>query len=475
MKRSRAVKGLRFAVRWGIALFGVYVIFFGLRWGDREIVKGITWRDHALLLDERNRPVDVVVSGEDDGQYAIVDPRSGAVRTVGRDRLVSAPDQKRVSVRTEGGGRRDMELLGLDLQGNVNRQPEVERLLVAGADGRGEWVSPSAVEGYRLKVPRPVVEVGMGTMLARANPWLIAAALAIFPMTFVVTTLRWHALMAAVGIHVTRTRAFVLNMVGAFYNTFMPGSTGGDVIKAIYASRQTPHKTRAVLCVLVDRAIGLLALIAMGGAVAALRWLATRQTPDPATIACRNVALTCLAVIVCMLAGAVLFFSERTRKRFGLDWVLRRLPKQDLVWKAMETMALYRQRPGLVVWALLITLPVHITVVVSAMLCGMAFGLDLTPGYYFVVVPVVVLVGSVPVSPQGAGVMEFFAILLLSRQGATVGHAFALTMSIRMVQVLWNLTGGVFVLKGGFHAPTQAERAELERQDGGAMTGTVRA
>ena len=127
--------------------------------------------------------------------------------------------------------------------------------------------------------------------------------------------------------------------------------------------------------------------------------------------------------------------------------------------------------------SLLVTFPVHIATVVSAMLCCIALGVKITPGYYFVVVPVVVLVGSIPVSPQGAGVMEFFAILLLSRQGGTLGEAFALTMSIRMVQVLWNLTGGVFVLKGGFHAPTEAERTELEKddEDGGGVVGVLNA
>ena len=39
-------------------------------------------------------------------------------------------------------------------------------------------------------------------------------------------------------------------------------------------------------------------------------------------------------------------------------------------------------------WALMISLPVHITVVTSAMLAGMAFGLPLQWWYYFVAVPV---------------------------------------------------------------------------------------
>ena len=48
-------------------------------------------------------------------------------------------------------------------------------------------------------------------------------------------------------IRLTQSRTFVLNMVGAFYNSFMPGSTGGDLIKAYYAAKHTTHKVRAVL------------------------------------------------------------------------------------------------------------------------------------------------------------------------------------------------------------------------------------
>ena len=75
----------------------------------------------------------------------------------------------------------------------------------------------------------------------------------------------------------------------------------------------------------------------------------------------------------------------------------------------------------------------------------------------------VVLAGAIPISPQGAGVMEFFAILLTQKQGCSVSQAFALTMSIRIVQILWNLTGVYFVLRGHYHAPTAAERKEVEQ------------
>ena len=133
--------------------------------------------------------------------------------------------------------------------------------------------------------------------------------------------------------------------------------------------------------------------------------------------------------------GLFAFFHAAIRRLLRLDLLLARLPMQKQVQHAVEVMAIYRQRPGLILWAILITFPVHTTVVVSTMLAGKALGLPLSPVYYFVVVPVVVLVGAIPISPQGAGVMEFFAILLTRQQGATIGQAFALTMSIRVVQI----------------------------------------
>jgi len=101
----------------------------------------------------------------------------------------------------------------------------------------------------------------------------------------------------------------------------------------------------------------------------------------------------------------------------------------------------------------------------SAMFAGIAFGLPLHWAYYWVCVPVIVLAAAIPISPQGAGVMEAFAVLLTRRQGVTVSQAFALAMSIRIVQMLWNLTGVVFVIRGGYHAPSQKEAEEMEEDE----------
>jgi hypothetical protein len=222
------------------------------------------------------------------------------------------------------------------------------------------------------------------------------------------------------------------------------------------------------MSVIIDRVIGLLALIILGGTMAAYQW------DEPA---CRQVAIASAAIIGAAAVGLTIFYVPFLRKFTGLDFILRKLPMQRQVLKAVETMEIYRRRPMLVLVALVMTFPVHITVILSAMFAGIALGLTdlqtfkpIHPLYYWVVVPVCVLAGALPISPQGAGVMEFFAIVLTRRQGATVAQAFALTMSIRLVQILWNLVGGIFVLKGGFHAPTEREQETLETDLGAGAT-----
>jgi uncharacterized protein (TIRG00374 family) len=320
-------------------------------------------------------------------------------------------------------------------------------------------------DGKTMELPRraivalpnhPRLEIGVIRMVRQANPRWLFAGLAVFPLTIFITSFRWHELLKALDIRLPLARTFVLNMVGLFFSTFMLGSTGGDVLKAYYVAKQTHHRTRAVMSVVVDRVIGLIALIILGGSMASLQWQIHK---------CRQVAVSSLAILACTALGLILFYNPRLRRVSGLDFVISKLPMQKQVEKAIETMHIYGKRPLLLLGALVSSFPVHAVVITSAMLCGWAFALPIKTFYYWMAVPVIVLAGSIPISPQGAGVMEYFAMNRLQPQGVTVGQAFALTMSIRLTQMLWNLSGGIFVFRGGYHAPTESERKEVARED----------
>jgi uncharacterized protein (TIRG00374 family) len=456
----RVKKVAKFVIRWGIAVGGIW-------W----VISNMSLRDSVLLLDpQTNLPQHTTLvqhEDEDAPDFQIIDPKTGKVETVDRSRVINPSTAKKLQI-SRNGKPIEAQLLGMRLSGDINKNPTVDALLVKiPTEQTGTWISPNDVGGgFRLDVPRPRVEIGIISMVRRANPWLLVLAVLVFPITVVITSYRWNRLLEAVDVHMGLARVFVINVVGTFYNTFMPGSTGGDVLKAYYASKQTPHRMRAIMSVVIDRIVGLLALVMIGGVMATYQYLQNPSLSDPTSRACLNVAFGSVAILAGVGVALAIMFQQKLRTFLGLEFILRRLPMQRHIEKAREVMRIYRRQPVLVLWTLIVTIPVHVTVIISALLAGEAFNLPLRPIYYFVAVPVIVLVGSIPISPQGAGVMEFFAIALTQKQGATVSQAFALTMSIRVVQVLWNLIGGIFVLRGGFHAPTESEQRELQESDG---------
>jgi glycosyltransferase 2 family protein len=447
MDKNHILKFSKFLVRWGIAVVGIW-------W----VISKMSWKDHVLaVLPGQTMPTkNVALVGEQatdqDSFYRVIDPRTGTAITLTREQVVNEPDRANLVVIENG---KLKYAVGLDLSPDLK---QVRRLLVADSPTgpAAVWEPASDFSDYQITVPHPRVQIGVLRMVRQANINYIFAALAIFPLTILITSVRWHELLKPLDIRLTLERTFVLNMVGLFYNTIMPGSAGGDVFKAYYVAKQTHHRTRAVMSVLVDRAIGLLALIILGGTMAALQ----RHIPR-----CRQVAIASAAIVAFVVVSLVVFYSPVLRRLSGLEFVINRLPWQRQVRKAIETLHIYGERPFLAVGALIVSFPVHMVVITAAQLCGVAFGLHLSLFYYWMAVPVIVLAAAIPISPQGAGVMEYFAIKLLEPQGVTVAQAFALTMSIRLTQIFWNLTGFFFVVRGGFHTPTQSEQKQVELED----------
>ncbi|HEX8899091.1 MAG TPA: lysylphosphatidylglycerol synthase transmembrane domain-containing protein, partial [Chthoniobacterales bacterium] len=126
----------------------------------------------------------------------------------------------------------------------------------------------------------PAVRAAMATAIRDADyRWILAAILA-YLVVEVAAVVRWHILLKVQGIHLSAARIAGLFIIGMFYNQFLPGGTGGDIVKTYLLWKETPRqKPGALLAVLFDRMIGLIALIIITGVLIFLRygWL-TRET-----------------------------------------------------------------------------------------------------------------------------------------------------------------------------------------------------
>src|SRR5205085_7880741 len=173
-------------------------------------------------------------------QFLVQPLEGGPPRTVNRRELWVRPDRTQVRVR-QGDRVEKLRLLAVKPADASESARAVGQLLVKNPNGAGGLILDPAplAEADRLSITSPYVEVGINRLVREADTKFLLAAVLIMPLSYVLTSLRWHLLLESLEIRLAFTRSLVLNLVGAFYNAFMPGTTGGDLIKAYYAARQT--------------------------------------------------------------------------------------------------------------------------------------------------------------------------------------------------------------------------------------------
>src|SRR5258708_40049920 len=92
--------------------------------------------------------------------------------------------------------------------------------------------------------------------------WVVIGILA-YVLGEIAAAFRWHVLLKVQGIHLSLPRLSGLFLIGMFYNQFLPGGTGGDIIKTYYLLKKKPgKKTGAPSPVVFDRFFGPVAVVA---------------------------------------------------------------------------------------------------------------------------------------------------------------------------------------------------------------------
>jgi uncharacterized protein (TIRG00374 family) len=137
---------------------------------------------------------------------------------------------------------------------------------------------------------RPVGQPGLGDIWDKhvvegkpiPHPEFFFIALVLCLASVLLSFVRWFLLVRAVGLPFRLSDALRLGMVGYFFNNFLPGSVGGDVLKAAFLAREQDRRTVAVATVIMDRMIALWALIWFVAILGCGFWLAGQFQGDTA-------------------------------------------------------------------------------------------------------------------------------------------------------------------------------------------------
>jgi uncharacterized membrane protein YbhN (UPF0104 family) len=284
----------------------------------------------------------------------------------------------------------------------------------------------------------------VGSAFAALDVRLWVAALSVYLLAQVASSLRWLLLARPLGLVGGVGRFTAYYFIGMFFNLVLPTSVGGDVVRAWYLAHQAGpappagRRTAAFLSVLADRANGLAVLIAVacGGL-----WLYPVPLPTWVTATVTGMGAAALAgVSVLPLLPALQPL----------------LPNRPRVQQVVGGTIVYLRHGRALAAATLLSLVVQLANVVIAWLIGQGLGLAVPFPYYCILMSVVAVLTLLPVSVNGMGLREWGTVLLLKPLGVGSAEAVTLALLTFAVQALASLGGCGFYLFGRFPRFTAA-------------------
>ena len=261
----------------------------------------------------------------------------------------------------------------------------------------------------------------------------IAILIALSVVLIAVSVIKWQLFLRHLGIAPSFAKLFALYLVGYFVNVFTPSFIGGDVVRSLALGRQV-NRAHAVSATVLERYTGIVAMLCMALVACCISNVVTQEI----------VLVVVAAVVGCAIGTWMLFagWLNRFASRIGLPAKLTKTfdaVHEGLVWGVRDR--------GLLTKAFALSVTFHLLTVVNTATVGAAVGWSEIPlGGLLVVVPLILLIGAVPISPQGLGIQEGAFVFFLHSVGATTGQALAVALVLRAKSYLLALCGGLIWL-----------------------------
>jgi len=287
----------------------------------------------------------------------------------------------------------------------------------------------------------PARRTDMSEAIARADVWWLLAAMVSAGACEFFGIIRWQLFLKMLHLQIPLAETTRLFFIGAFFNQFLPGTTGGDVVRVLYLMREHPeHRTAGFLSVAVDRLLAMLVLVAMGLAFAWGRaeWFAQSLTVGNTM----KIFAIILFTMALGLAASFVLTKRDLVERLPTGTPFREaIVKLSTLWQ----LCIANRREALL--GAFYTIPMLVTFFAAFYFVARAF----TPKVDFLdmmsIMPLVTAISSLPISLNGIGVREALLDELLHELcGVAKGTGMLVSITGMVVYLIWGLPGGWFYL-----------------------------
>ena len=291
------------------------------------------------------------------------------------------------------------------------------------------------------------------------SPGFIAVGSVFIFLSIVTCAERWRQILLSQNEYLSFIEALRLTFIGLFFNFAMPGGVGGDVVKAYYLVQIRPQaKVAAITSVLMDRILGLYAMIAM-----ALLVMVLDISHVSRIVTLQNLFYFMILLFISASTFLFLAFSNNMKIKKLIHQGLNYLPKKEKFIKLYESTHLYGKKPSLIFKAVWLSLIAQTFSILFMIYAGENSGIAAVPySVYFLVTPLGFMATAIPISPAGLGVGQaaFYALFNIYLEKTTALGPTVIT-ALQAMQIMFGFVGAFFYLFKSGHKATAAELEQI--------------
>lgn len=248
-------------------------------------------------------------------------------------------------------------------------------------------------------------------------------------------SLRWHIILKDNNVEFPIFKSYKAYLRGMFYNIFLPGVVGGDVVRVGICTFQTECKlATATSSVLIERIFGILSLF--------IFLLVVYTIFFDKVLAGIGVRPVRYLMLIGLFFLVIIIFSVLLRHKL-MKWLSGRDLNKLLsfFYVSIEAFCSVRLRTLLIV--LLLSSVFQSFDIFSCFIFGKALGIELPLPVFFGVVPLVYFATVMPISLGGLGVREGTFVFLLSKFGVGTTEVITLSFLAYFNRVIYGIIGGI--------------------------------
>jgi len=271
--------------------------------------------------------------------------------------------------------------------------------------------------------------------LNSVNLFWLALAFSLIFVGNLISGYRWQLLLTTQDIHIPLKTLISSLLVGRFFNNFLPSTIGGDIVRVYDTSKYSKNTAVSMTAILIERLTGFLALLS----IAAFALVFGFHTIGDTFLLWVLIGFSSLILLLFLgLFNATL--SRQIRKIFDFRGLSRVKGKIDKVYQALN---LYKSKRKDLLVTFLLGLALQVVAVVHYYLIGLALGLNVSMLYFFIIIPLVLLILLLPVSINGIGVRENAYMLFFGKIGVEGSISIALSWLAFAMILIIGIIGGI--------------------------------